>query len=117
MLLDLQRDGKTVLDRIAQPAQQADARIACVGEDRLLGHPHADHLVVYQIGCHPDERERFEPLAYRLVRGGRWYEMREPFEGHRVAIIEIGSHGGGERHELPWQAGIRRLRRSSELLR
>ena len=97
VFLDLDAARKAVLDRVAHAAQQADAGIADIGEDHLLRHAHADHLVVDQVGRHADQRQVAKTLADRLMRRGRRDQMREALEGGGVAVLQVF------RHRL-WQA-------------
>ncbi len=48
----------------------------------------ADHLVVEQVGRHPDQREIAEALTDDFVPGGERNEVGEPFERDRVAGVD-----------------------------
>ncbi len=88
VLFDLQRPWPAVLDRVAETVQRADARVAAPREDQLADAPCADHLVVDDVGGHPHDREIAPALANDLVTGGNRDEMREPFEGEGVAVVD-----------------------------
>ena len=83
---------KLVLDGVAHAPQQADPGVAGVGEHHLLRHPHADHLVVDDVGGHADESQVLDPLADRFMRGGMRDEVGEALEGDGVAVEEIARH-------------------------
>ena len=80
-----------MLDRVAEPVQAADPRVAAPGEDELAGATHADHLVVDDVRGEAHEREVAAALPDDLVARDRRDEMGEPFERDRVAVpYEIG---------------------------
>ena len=100
MLLDLGLVGIAVLDGVAHAPEQADAGIADVGEDHLLRHAHADHLVVEHVGRHADQREIAKALADGLVAGGVGDEVGEPLERDGVAVVEVILDRLGKADEL-----------------
>ena len=67
VLLELERPRPAVLDRVTEPVEAADPRIAAPGEDEPAGAAHADQLVVDQVGRHPHEREVAPSLPDDLV--------------------------------------------------
>ena len=89
VLLGLDGARPAVLDGIAHAAQQADARIAGIGEDHLLREPHADHLVVDDVGRHADQGQVLAALADRLMGGRMRDEMGETFERDDVAVAQV----------------------------
>src|SRR5882762_318863 len=103
MLLIGERARPAILDRVAHAMERADARIAAPGKHRLVGAAHADELVVDQVGRHADQREAPAALADHLVAGGVRNEMGEAFHRERVAVADIGLHGGRQGHELSHQ--------------
>ena len=100
VLLDLQRAGPSGGDRVAQPVQRADARVAAPGEDQLSGAAGADDLVVDQVGGHPGERQVAAALADDLVARGERDQMGETLQRDRVAVVHELGHGVGQRHDL-----------------
>ena len=92
VLLDLERPGPGVLDRVPEPVQRPDARVAAPGENQLARAPGADHLVVDHVRGHPDQREVTPPLPDHLAcRGGR-DQVAKAFHRHRVPVV----HGCGD---------------------
>ena len=89
-----------VLHRVAQAVQRTDAGIAAPREDQLGRAAHADHLVVDQVGGHPDEREVAPPLPDDLVTGGKRDEVREALHDQRVAVVHDLGDAFGQRHDL-----------------
>ena len=87
-------------DRVAEPVQRADARVAAPREDQLAGAARADDLVVDEVRGHPGERQVAPALADDLVPGGERDEMGEPLERDRVAVVHELGHGIGQRHDL-----------------
>ena len=87
VLLDLERLRPALLDRVAQPVQRADARVAAPGEDQLAHAAHADQLVIDQIGRHPRHGQPAPPLANDLMAGGEGDQMCEALEHDIVAVM------------------------------
>ncbi len=81
-----------VLDRVAHAAQEANAGIAGVGEHHLFRQPHADHLVVDDVGSHADQRQLADPLPDRFVSRGVRNEVGEALEGDDIASTKIAPH-------------------------
>ncbi len=67
VLLDLQRTGPALLDRIPQPVKRPDSWVPTPREDQLAGRAAADHLVVDEIRRHADQGQIGEPLTDDLV--------------------------------------------------
>jgi hypothetical protein len=88
VLLDLQRTRPAVLHGVAEAVQGANTRVSAPGEDQLPGATHPDHLVVDEVRGHPDQGQVPSPLADDLVAGGARNEVREAFEGYRVAVVD-----------------------------
>ena len=88
VLLNLNRVRPSALDGIPQPMERPHAGIAAPGEHELPGGAAADHLVVEQVGRHPDQREIAKALTDDFVPGGERNEVGEPFEGDRVAGVD-----------------------------
>ena len=89
VLLELERPRPAVLDRVAQPVERADARVAAPREDELPRTAHADHLVVDDVGRHPDELEVAPPLPDQLVTGRMRDQVREALERDGVAVADV----------------------------
>ena len=96
MFFDLQRDRPGVLNRVTEPVERADARVAAPREDQLAHAARADELVVDQVRRHPDERQVAAPLPDELVPGGERDQVGEPLHRHGVAITDRPLHGFGE---------------------
>ncbi len=96
MFLDGEAPG---LDLLAHPVQRADAGIAGPGEDELLRLPHADDLVIDDVGRHADQRQVLLALADHLMTGGIGDEMGEPLHRHAVAVAQVGGDGVVQGHE------------------
>ena len=86
VFFDLDGLGPVVFDRVAQAVQRPDARISAPGEDDLLDAPGADELIVDQVRGHADHGEIALGLPDDLVSGGERDQVREPFQGDRVAV-------------------------------
>ncbi len=86
VLLELERRRPAVLDRVAQPVQRADARVAAPREDELARAAHPDQLVVDDVGRHPHERQVAPPLPDQLVPGRVRDQVREALERDDVAV-------------------------------
>jgi hypothetical protein len=106
VLLDLERLGPRILDRVAEAMQRADARVAAPGEDELARAAGADQLVVDDVRRHPHERQVAAALTNELVPGRNGYQVGEALERDRVAVVdEVGDgmgqrgDGGGARHD------------------
>jgi hypothetical protein len=67
--------------------QRTHARITAPGEDQLLRAAHPDHLVVYQVRSHANERQTLPLLPNYLVRRRKRYQMREAFQGYHVSVL------------------------------
>jgi hypothetical protein len=78
MFLDLQGMGPTIFDGIAETVQGTHSGVTAPGEDQLGGTASSDHLVVNEIGGHPDQGEPAAALAYHLVTRGERDQMSEP---------------------------------------
>jgi hypothetical protein len=76
--------------------QRAHSRVAAPGEDEFAGAPGADHLVVDDVGRHPDQRQVPTPLADDLLPGGDRDQMGEALQSDRVAVADEGRDGVGE---------------------
>ena len=59
----------------------------------LRAAPIADHLIVEDVGRHPDQRQIAALLTNHLVPGREWDEVRESFHRHHVAILDEPSDG------------------------
>jgi hypothetical protein len=88
VLLDLQRLGPRVLDRVAEAVQRAHAGVAAPGEDELARAARPDQLVVDDVGRHPDERQPAAALARDLVARGHRDQVREALERDGVAVVD-----------------------------
>ena len=71
MFLHLQRTRPLVFHRIAHPAQQADTWITRIGKDDLFHPPHADQLVIDNIGRHADQGQVCDALADDFMGCGK----------------------------------------------
>jgi hypothetical protein len=100
VLLDLQRERPAVLHGVPEPVQAAHAGVAGPGEDQLAGAASADELVVHDVGGHPHQGQVAPALPDDLVAGGHRDQVREPFEGDRVAVVDEIGDRVGERGEL-----------------
>ncbi len=86
VLVERERRGPAMLDRIAQAMQRAHAGISAPGEGQRAGATHADQLVVDEIGRHPHQVQVAATLAYQLMAGGERDEMRETLERDLRAV-------------------------------
>src|SRR5665213_488777 len=66
--------------------QAADTGIPAPREHQPINRPHADELVIDQIGRHPIQRQMPALLADDFMRGGKRYQVSEAFHGHAVAV-------------------------------
>ena len=97
VLLDLERRRPAVLDRVAQPVQRADARVAAPREDELARAAHPDQLVVDHVRRHPDERQVAPALPDQLVAGGVRDQVGEALERDDVAVVhQVGDRFASE---------------------
>src|SRR3954452_6822225 len=92
VLLDLQRPGPAVLDRVAQPVQRPDARIASPREDELARAAHADHLVIDQVGGHTYKGELTPALPDDLVAGREWYQVGKALQRQGHTVLHVGTY-------------------------
>ena len=105
MLLDLERPRPAVLDRVTEAMERSHTGIATPGEDQAFRAATPDHLVVDEIGRHPNQRQVGQPLADDLVAGGERDEVREPFERNGIARRNEPRHGvlEGEEFSHGWR--------------
>jgi len=83
--------------------QRADAGIAAPREDEFARAPHADELVVDQVGRHADQRKVAPALPDDLMAGGEGDQVGEPFHGHGVAVADVFRNRVGKCKEA-WHA-------------
>jgi hypothetical protein len=88
VFLYLKRTGPAVLHGVAEAVQGANTGVPTPGEDQFLGAAHPDHLVVDEVRGHPDQGQVPPLLADDLVASGGRNEVREAFEGDRVAVVD-----------------------------
>ena len=100
MLDDLDPVRPAVLQRVAEPPQQAYARVSGIGEHHLADTPHADHLIVDDVRRHTDDGKISALLAYRLMRRSIGHEVGESFERRRHPIFQMGGNRLPQRHEF-----------------
>jgi glutaconate CoA-transferase subunit B len=100
VLLELELDGPPALDRVAEPVQAADARIAAPREDEPPGAAHPDQLVVDDVGRHAHEGQVAPAAPHELVARRERDQVRESFEGDRVAVRDERCHCVCERGDL-----------------
>ena len=100
VLLDLERDGPCVLNRVPEPVQGSDARIACPGEHQLAGAARPDQLVVDDVGRHPDQGQVLTPLPYHLVACGMRDQVGETLHCDGVPVVDGCGDRLGQRHDL-----------------
>ena len=93
VLLDLERVRPLVLDRVAEPVQRADARVAAPRERQLGGAAGTDQLVVDDVGRHPHEVQVAAALADDLVPGGVRDQVGEALHRQRVAVVHVLGDG------------------------
>src|SRR6185312_15923112 len=86
VLLELERLGPAVLDRLAEPVQRPHAGVSAPREDELGRAPGADQLVVDHVGGEPDQRQTAAALADQLMAGRVRDEVGEALERDRVAV-------------------------------
>ena len=108
VLLDLERPGPAVLDRVAEPVERPDARVAAPREDHLLRAAGPDELVVDDVRRHPHEGEVAAALPDDLVPGGVRDEVGEALERDGVAVVDVALDGFPQR--LDGRAGHLRSR-------
>src|SRR5699024_6498415 len=104
VLVHFQRNGPTVLDGVPEPVQRAHSGVSAPTENELACDPHADHLVVDEVGSHPYQREITPPLADDLVTRVCGDEVREAFQRDGVAIVYQVGYGlvqAGNRSHRP----------------
>ena len=87
VLFELERSAASLLHRVAQAMQRADAGIAAPGKHQLRGAAGADQLIVDQVGRHADQRQIAPALADDLVSGGERNQVSEAFQRHDVAVM------------------------------
>jgi hypothetical protein len=100
VFLNLERVGPTTFNGVAQPVKRPYPRIPAPGEDQFPGAPTADHLVVQQIRCHPDQGEVGETLTDDFVAGSKRDEMGETLERDAVARLDQAGHSFGQVQEF-----------------
>src|SRR5262245_9995801 len=99
MLLELERAGPTILDRIAEAVQRAHTGIAAPREDEPARRAHADELVVDDVGGHPHQREVTLFLSDQLMSRSMRNEVRETLERDGVAVANEITNRVCERNE------------------
>ena len=104
VFFEFQRLRPAVLDGVAQPVQRTYAGIAAPREDEFARAPHADELVVDQVGRHTDQRKAAPALPDDLMAGGEGDQVREPFQGHGVAVVHVLRDRVGKCKEA-WHVG------------
>ena len=67
--------------------ERSNPGIAAPRENQFCRHAHADHLIVDEIWRHSNKRQTLFPLSDNLVAGCERNEMREPFAGKVIAIV------------------------------
>ena len=92
VLFDFDWRRPAILNRIAKPVQRSHAWIASPGKHDPRGAPHADHLIVNDVGGHSDQGQASAPLPHQFVPRGKWDQMRESLERHGIAIAYQTSH-------------------------
>ena len=105
VLFELDRPRPAALDGIAQAVERPDAGVAAPREDQALRQAAPDHLVVEQVGRHPDERELADALADHLVARGEGDQVREPLERHGIARAHQSGHGVVQAEKLAHLGG------------
>ena len=65
--------------------ERSDAGVSSPGKHQPPRAAAADHLIVKQVRCHPDQREIGLLLTDNFMPGGEWNEVGEPFKGNRRA--------------------------------
>jgi hypothetical protein len=101
MLVDRERLRPGIFDRIAQPIQRTDARIAAPRKCQCARAAAADQLVVDQIRRHADQMQSASLLANDLVTGRERNQVRETLERDALAVAdELGDDfaEGAENH-------------------
>jgi hypothetical protein len=100
VLLDFERHGPAVLDRVPEPVQRPDARVPRPGENQLARAARPDQLVVDHVWRHPDQREVAPMLPDHLVPGGMRYQVREALYRDGVAVTDVRGDRLGQRYDL-----------------
>ena len=67
--------------------QQPEPRITGPGKNEFSGTPHSDHLIENDVRGHPHQSQLAALLADHLVPRGKWNQMTEALQRHRVAIM------------------------------
>ena len=99
VLLDLERCRPALLDRVPEPVERSDARVAAPREDQPAGAAHADHLVVDEVRGQPYQGEIAPTLPDDLVARGEGNEVGEPLQGNAVAVGDEIGHRLGQARE------------------
>ena len=84
----------------ADRVQPTHARVAEPAEHELACDARGDHLVVDEVGGHAGQGQIAPSLADDLVPGSEADEVREPLDGHRVAIAHEVGDGVAHRGDL-----------------
>ena len=82
-----------MLDRVAEPVQRPDARVAAPRKDQLARTAHADHLIVDHVRRHADQSQIALLLTDHFVTGGEGDQVCEPFERDGVAVVDKRGNG------------------------
>ena len=105
VLLELERPGPAVLDRVAEAVQAPNAGIPAPGEHEAARTAHPDHLVVDDVGGQPDEREVAPSLPDDLLAGRCRDQVREPLQRDRVTVLDEIRDRVPERGDLHGSTG------------
>jgi hypothetical protein len=96
--------GHDPFERVTNPMERTDAGVATPRKDEPPRHAAADHLIVEDVGRHPDELEVRAPLANGFVTGSERDQMREALECDPVLVADDFLDALGERYKPRAQA-------------
>jgi hypothetical protein len=97
VLLDFERRGPALLDRVPQAVERAHTGVAAPGEHQFFDAACADELVVDHIGGHADHGQVAALLANNLMARRKRDQMSEPFKRDGVAVLDEFLNGFFER--------------------
>src|ERR1700722_7232795 len=93
VFVKLQRPGPTVFNGIPKAVEGSDSGVAAPRERKLPRASCPDQLVVNEIRSQSDQNEVVASLSNDFVSRRKWNEVGEPFEGNRIAVVNVGRHG------------------------
>ena len=86
-----------MFDGIAESVQRSHPWITAPTEHQSGGRTRTDQLVVHDVGGHAYEGEIATSLPNDLVTRGHGDQVRETFERHSVAVVNVFGDGLAQR--------------------